>query len=164
MPPPRRPAVRRTRRTVIAGVRYTVDASVFINAFNPHEDGHTESLQILTDIQHRGDPIIVPALILPEIASAVARASGDVAGAVRYAKATAALPQLSLVALTPAAAREAAELGATHRLRGADAVYVAVARRYGTVLVTRDNEQRSRGTAVVPCQTPEEAMRTSPRQ
>jgi predicted nucleic acid-binding protein len=138
--------------------RYTVDASVFVNAFNPHEDGHAESLQILAAIQKRGDPLIVPTLLIPEIASALARASDDSAGALRYANATAALPHLTLVSLTSVMARQAAELAATHRLRGADAIYLAVARRYGTTLVSRDDEQRTRGSGVATCQTPEQAL------
>jgi len=132
---------------------------VFVNAFNPHEDGHAESLAILAAIHEHGDPIIVPALLLPEIASTVARASDDSAGAVQYADATASLQHLTIVTLTAAMARQAAELAALHRLRGADSVYVGVARRYGTTLVTRDDEQRSRAAAVILCQTPEEALR-----
>ena len=151
---PRRPI--RPRRP--KSQRYTIDASVFVNAFNPHEKGHAESLQLLATIQQRGDPGIVPTLLIAEMASAVARASDDSVGAIQYANATAALPHLTLVPLTPATARQAAELAATHRLRGADAVYLAVARRYGTTLVSRDDEQRTRGSAVVPCQTPEEAL------
>jgi predicted nucleic acid-binding protein len=65
---------------------------VFVNAFNPHEDGQAESLTILAAIQEHGDPVIVPTLLLPEVASAVARASDDSAGAIQYADATAALP------------------------------------------------------------------------
>jgi predicted nucleic acid-binding protein len=135
-----------------------VDASVFVNAFNPHEAGHAESLALLAAIQERDDPIIVPTLLAPEIASAVARASDDSVGALQYAYATATLPHLTAVALTPSLARQAAELAASHRLRGADAVYVAIARRYGTTLVSRDDEQRSRGSAIVTCQTPEQAL------
>jgi predicted nucleic acid-binding protein len=131
---------------------------VFVNAFNPHEEGHAESLQMLTAIQERGDPVIVPALLLPEIASAVARASDDSAGAQQYANATAALPHLTIVTLTVLLARQAAALAATHRLRGADAVYLAVARRYGTTVVSRDDEQRTRGSAIAVCQTPEEVL------
>jgi predicted nucleic acid-binding protein len=130
-----------------------------VNAFNPHEEGHVQSLQILSAIQARGNPVIVPTLLVPEIASVVARATNDSAGALQYAVATAALPHLTLVSLTAAVAREAAGLAATHRLRGADAIYVAVARRYGTTIVSRDDEQRMRGAAVVTCQTPEEALR-----
>ena len=146
---------RRPRKKPAPHPRYTIDASVFVNAFNPHEDGHAESLAILTAIQEHGDPIIVPTLLLPEIASAVARASNDRAGAVQYADAAASLPHLTIVTLTPAMARQAAELAALHRLRGSDAVYVGVARRYGTTLVTRDDEQRSRAAAVIRCETPE---------
>lgn len=146
----------RTRKT--KHPRYTVDASVFVNAFNPHEDGHEESLALLAAIQERDDPIIVPTLLATEIASAVARASDDSAGALQYAYATTTLRHLTAVALTPGLARQAAELAATHRLRGADAVYVAIARRYGTTLVSRDEEQRTRGSAVVTCQTPEQAL------
>jgi len=135
-----------------------LDASVFVNAFNPHEKGHAESLALLSAIQQRGDPVLVPTLLVPEIAAAVARATHDLAGALRYAMAAAALPHLTVIPLTAALARQAAELAATHRLRGADAVYVAVARRYGTTIVSRDDEQRTRGAAVVPCQTPEQAL------
>jgi predicted nucleic acid-binding protein len=138
--------------------RFTIDASVFVNAFNPHEEGHAESLAVLTAIQELGDPVIVPTLLLPEIAAAVARASDDTDGALDYANATAGLSHLTLVVLTATMARQAAELAATHRLRGPDSLYVAVARRYGTTLISRDEEQRSRGSVIVACQTPDEAL------
>ncbi len=154
----RRPRQRRLEHAAPEQRRYTIDASVFVNAFNPHEEGHAESLATLTAIQERGDPVIVPTLLLPEIAAAVARASDDSDGAFSYATVTAGLPNLTLVTLTPTMARQAAELAAAHRLRGADSIYVAVARRYGTTLVSRDNEQRSRGSAVVACLTPEHAL------
>src|SRR5215510_4759569 len=155
----KRRAVRQRRVRHKVALRYTIDASVFVNAFNRHEEGHAKSLQILSAIQESGDPVIVPTLLVAEIASAVARATEDTAGALQYAMATAALPHLTLVALTAAVARQAADLAATHRLRGADAVYVAVARRYSTTIVSRDREQRTRGAAVVACRAPEAALR-----
>ena len=154
----RRPQRRRSGQAAPEQRRYTIDASVFVNAFNPHEEGHAESLAILTAIQERDDPVIVPTLLLPEIAAAVARASDDSDGALSYANATAGLPNLTLVPLTLTMARQAAELAAAQRLRGADSIYVAVARRYGTTLVSRDDEQRSRGSEVVVCRTPEDAV------
>ena len=154
---------RRSRSRRPANLRYTIDASVFVNAFNPHEDGHAASLQLLVAIQERGDPVMMPTLVIPEITAAVARVSDDSVGALEYAKATAALPHVTLVTLTAATARQAAELAATYRLRGADAVYLAVAHRYGTTLVSRDEEQRTRGSAVVTCRTPEEALQDARR-
>jgi predicted nucleic acid-binding protein len=156
MAPPRRG---RRARANAAASRYTIDASVFVNAFNPHERGHAESLQVITTIHERGDPIIVPALLVPEVASALARVTGDSAAALDYARAITSLPHLTVISLTAVAANHAAELAAKHRLRGADAVYLAVARRYGTAVVTRDAEQRARGSSVVACLTPEEALR-----
>lgn len=155
------PATPRRSRTPIraADSRYTIDASVFVNAFNPHERGHAESLRILTAIQEQGDPIIVPTLLIAEIASAVARASDDSVGALEYANATAALTHVTLVALSATLARQAADLAATYRLRGADAVYLAVARRYATILISRDDEQLTRGSRVAICHTPEQALR-----
>jgi predicted nucleic acid-binding protein len=149
---------RRRRRPGKTGqLRFTVDASVFVNAFNPHEDGHAGSLALLAEIHDRGHPVIVPTLLLAEIASALARATDDGAGALRYALAISRLPHLTLVPVTAAVAHQAAEVATANRLRGADAVYVTVARRYGTMLVTRDEEQRARGAAIVPCRTPEGA-------
>jgi predicted nucleic acid-binding protein len=138
--------------------RYTIDASVFVNAFNPHEDGHARSLEFLTAVRDAGDPVLVPTLMVVEVAAAAARASGDAAGALAYALAAGALPHITLVSLTSRLARQAAELAVTHRLRGADAVYLIVARRYGAMLVSRDQEQRARGAAITTCRTPDEAL------
>jgi len=155
----------RRRRVREAGIeafpaeRFTIDASVFVNAFNPHEDGHDGSLAFLATIHRQSDPVIVPSLLLVEVASAVARATNDPEGALAYSESIAALPYVSVIALTSALARQAASLAAQHRLRGADAVYVAVARRYGTTIASRDREQRTRAAAVVLCRTPETAFR-----
>jgi len=131
---------------------------VFINAFRPQERGHAESLRFLTVIHETGDAVIVPTLLLTEIASAVARANDDSEEAIRYATAVAALPNVTLVALSPATARRAGETAANYRLRGADAIYLEIARRYATILVSRDDEQLKRGASVVRCLTPEEVL------
>jgi len=52
----------------------------------------------------------------------------------------------------------ARELAADYSLRGADATYVAVARRHGCTLVSLDREQRERAAALVPTRTPAEAL------
>ena len=59
-------AAKRVRRRSVQAkrsksLRYTVDASVFVHAFNPHEEGHAESLQILASTGRARSPGGVPA-------------------------------------------------------------------------------------------------------
>ncbi len=137
---------------------YTVDASVFLNGFNPYEAGHEESLRLLTRIRDEAVPIVAPTLLLPEVAAAVSRGRGDADLARRFAASLRRLPRLILVALDETVADQAADIAARHRLRGSDAVYVAVALRFGSTLVTLDREQRERAASVVPTRLPAEAL------
>ena len=63
-------------------------------------------------------------------------------------------PNLNLESLTESRARRAAEVAARLRLRGADAVYVALAEEFNATLITWDNEMLQRGAAVAPTLTP----------
>jgi predicted nucleic acid-binding protein len=137
---------------------FTIDASVFVNAFLTHEDGHEESRALLRKLYDEGRPLLAPALLLPEVASALARGQGDSELARRFADTLRRLPHLTLIPLDSVLGQEAADLAAAYRLRGADAVYVAVARRFEAALVTRDSEQRQRSVPVVRALTPAEAL------
>ena len=135
---------------------YTVDASVFLNAFNPYEAGHEESHRLLAQMQ--AIPIIVPTLLLPEVAAAVSRGRDDADLARRFSANLRHLPHLFLVPLDQTLADQAADIAAQHRLRSSDAVYAAVALRFGSTLVTLDREQRERVAAVIPTCLPAEAL------
>jgi predicted nucleic acid-binding protein len=137
---------------------FTVDASVFLNAFNPYEAGSEISNRFLAALQQDALPVIVPTLLLPEVAAAVGRGRGDAALARDFAHALARLPHLILVPLDAALASQAAHVAAGHRLRGSDAVYAAVALRFGTTLVTLDREQRQRVSDVITTRTPAQAL------
>jgi predicted nucleic acid-binding protein len=140
------------------GFRYTIDASVFLNASNAHEPGHPESVRLLRAIEQASAPLVVPTLVVAEIASAIARTTDDRDAALLYASTIASLPHMMLAPLSASMARHTADIAATYRLRGSDATYVAVADRYATTLVSRDREQIARGSRVVACQTPEQAL------
>ncbi|MDW8148244.1 MAG: PIN domain-containing protein [Roseiflexaceae bacterium] len=60
--------------------------------------------------------------------------------------------------LDRALAHAAAELARTHRLRGADAVYAAVALQHGATLVSRDREHLNRLASIVPVLHPSAAL------
>lgn len=140
---------------------YTVDASIFLNAFNPHEDGHETSREFLVHLRRHAAPIIVPTLLLPEVAAAVRRGRGDPSLARRFAQALGRFPHLVLVPLDETLAKQASETAADHGLRGSDAVYVAVAQRFGSTLVTLDREQRERASGAVLVWEPREALEDS---
>lgn len=133
---------------------FTIDASVWVNAFDQRETGHAASRQFLELVRHQARPIIVPTLVLVEVAGAVSRTRQDPAGAQAFAQALSHLPGLTQRPLDVALANRALSLAARHGLRGADAVYAAVAAEAGCRLVTLDNEQLTRLVGVVDALTP----------
>jgi predicted nucleic acid-binding protein len=103
-------------------------------------------------------PIIVPTLLLPEVAAAVGRGRDDADLARRFTATLKQLPHLVLVSLDETLAQQAADVAAQHQLRGSDAAFAAVALRFGSTLVTLDWEQRERVAGVVTSRLPAEAL------
>jgi predicted nucleic acid-binding protein len=135
---------------------FTVDASVFLNAFNPYEAGHETSHRVLKQMQEQAIPIIVPILLLPEVAAAIGRGHRNPTRALEFVAALARLPHLILIPMDTTLAWQAVEIAAQHRLRGSDAIYAAVALRFGSTLVTLDREQRERVAAALNTRYPAE--------
>ncbi len=128
---------------------FTIDASVFLNAFNPFENGSEVSKELLEKLQSRSVPIIAPVLLIPETASAISRGQNNPELARRFVVVLQNLPHLVLVPLDQILAQQAAEIAAAHRLRGSDAVYAAVAQRFACPLITLDREQHDRVESVL---------------
>lgn len=135
----------------------TLDASVHLNALDPGEEGSAESQALLDLVFGRPWPVFSPTLLLVEIAGAAARALDDHKGGVAVAQAVWGLPGQVWVPLDEALAEAAGQVAAEFRLRGSDAVYAAVARRRGAVLVTRDKQQLTRLRGTLPVLSPAEA-------
>jgi predicted nucleic acid-binding protein len=64
-------------------------------------------------------------------------------------------PCINLIPLDLALARKAAQIAITYKLRGADAVYVAVAEAFDATLISWDQEMLSRSASAVTTMTPE---------
>jgi len=137
---------------------FTIDASVHINALNPREAGSAESQLCLQRLVATRQPFVSPTLLLVEVAAAIARVLDDADVALELTRGIQALPRQLWVPLNDEVAEMAARLGAQARLRGADAVYAAVARRHGAILITRDQQQLERLSALVRVMTPEEVL------
>ena len=138
---------------------YTIDASVHVSALSPAEASSTTSQAFLALIQRQQTSLFCPTLLLVEVAAAVGRAIGNADRAIELAIALRGWPNQTLVPLDEALAEHAVALSANTRLRGADAVYAAVAQQYGTTLVTLDRRQLERLPPLVRTVHPGDALR-----
>lgn len=137
-----------------AGRVWVVDASVWTAHFM-EDDVHYAASYAWIDARIRaGDELIGPDLLLVEVAAAITRRSGRVAPAEAAVSALLGAPHVRFVAMDEAQRDNAAQLAINLRLRGADAVYVAVARQLGAPLVTWDDEQLNRAGPAVSVRTP----------
>jgi predicted nucleic acid-binding protein len=141
-----------------ATTRYTIDASVFLNGFNPAEVGYAESNKLLAEVRAKAVPVIVPTLLFPEVAATISRVQGDANVARSFAHALRNWPNMIVIPLDDALSAEAVDAAARFHLRGSDAIYVAVAIRFDTVLVTLDREQRTRSSAAIVTMSPADAV------
>ena len=132
----------------------TIDASVFVSAFTPTESAYQVSKAFMMSVREQSVPIIVPILVLPEISAAIARGQGKPELGIAFANELKKIPNITLIDLDESLASLAVEVAAQHRLRGSDAVYAAVALRFGTQLVTLDREQLERLPKVLSVRTP----------
>lgn len=133
-----------------------VDASVMVSRLVLHDVHHQASRHWLTRHVAAGGLLIAPSLLLPEVAGAVARRTGEPRLARRAVGAVLRLPALRLVPVDDVLARAAARLAGRLRVRGADAVYIAAAAGLGLPLVTWDTEQRDRAGRIVEVLVPDE--------
>ena len=134
---------------------YVVDTSVWVSRFVPNDVHHQLSQRWLEGALTRGELLAAPALLLAEVAGAVSRRTGRPELAARAIDLLEQLPHSRLVTVDPQLASLAARLAGQHRLRGGDALYVALAQQLGFSLVTWDREQAERGRTATPVFAPQ---------
>ncbi len=129
-----------------------VDASVVVALNHGADPQHERCLGWLRGCLERGERLVAPHLLLVEVAAAVRRLTGR-PGLARAA--TAGLQEwLGFFSLDGARAAAAAQVAAATGVRGADAVYLALAQELGEPLVTLDRQQLERGRAVAEVRRP----------
>jgi predicted nucleic acid-binding protein len=131
-----------------------IDASVYISLINASEEQHDSSWAWYENIQARQEPLVAPVILLAEVAAALSRGVGDKALAHRVVDQLKRSEIIEWVPVTSALAEQAAAIATDHRIRGCDAIYVAVASRLGDSLVTLDRQQLERAAAVVNVRRP----------
>ncbi len=137
-----------------------VDASVWIASVLEKDAHHEISLAFMHRFVKQQQVATVPLLVWAEIAGAVARRTGDTDRGIKVAELIAAKIWVRGVPLDASLARESMRLAAKLRLRGADAVYVALAAACQEPLLTLDAEMLERAQGVAEALTPEQWLPT----
>lgn len=134
------------------------DASVLIAAARPREPGNGPARKLLNGCFADGVQLMEPAVVVPEVLGALSR-TGSPPRVVRQIMAG--YQHRSGFGTLPLDVRQAGsagEIALLQRLKGCDAIYLALARELGLPLVTLDREQRERAPEDVEVFTPEEAL------
>ncbi len=123
---------------------YVIDASVHVADIRPGEPHHAEARAFFRWVADERKPVYLPVIVLPEVAAAISRGTGEPALARRLIAAMQRIPHFEIVPIGEDLGRLAAALAADHRIRGCDAIYVALAQERGARLITLDHQQRGR--------------------
>jgi len=126
-----------------------VDASVYVALCNAQEDQHEVCWDWYRQCLEGGKPLRAPNLLLSEVAAALSRGLGDQILASRVVDHLISSQEVELMPVGLSIAESAARIAAEYRIRGADAIYVALAKYLGDELVTLDRQQRERSAAII---------------
>ncbi len=131
-----------------------VDASVYVALINAHEEAHADAWAWLREAHSGGEEIAAPVILLTEVAAAISRGLDEPTLAWRAVRQILSRNVVELVPITTKLAERAADVAIYHRIRGADALYVALAEHRQDYLVTLDRQQLERGAAMVTTHRP----------
>lgn len=128
-----------------------IDASVWVSRFLRTDVAHERSKKWFAEAAEKQLTLYVPALVLPEVAAAVARTIEGPSGDELANEALAVLRAsgVKVIDVSTSLALKAAQIASQCRVRGCDAVYLALAEQLSVPLVTLDKQQNDRGAAVV---------------
>jgi predicted nucleic acid-binding protein len=124
-------------------VSLVLDASILVSLTIPDDAHHAVTREWLERILP-AESLLTPTLGLVETAGAITRRTGSAALARRAIAAIEGLPNTTVVVPDAGLWQRALRVSATRGVRGADAVYVALAEALGARLVTWDADQRER--------------------
>ncbi|MBI5791090.1 MAG: type II toxin-antitoxin system VapC family toxin [Rhodocyclales bacterium] len=133
-----------------------VDASVWVARFLAADRHHGVAMTCITALLEREARIVIPVLAWPEVAGAIARRTGNAEDGHDAVAIIRALRLIESIPMDQSLAYEATQVAGSIRLRGADAVYVALAVMRREPLISLDSEMLERASGVADVFTPEQ--------
>ncbi|MFN8490589.1 MAG: type II toxin-antitoxin system VapC family toxin [Caldilineaceae bacterium] len=136
---------------------YVVDASVYVARSRRSEPGFADAVALLKRIDLEQWRVYLPSIALPEVAGNIARTTAKPSFA-RHVLMILLQPYVEVVDVNATMGQFAAHIAMQYRIRGCDAVYVALAQMRNAILITLDQEQRQRVPPNVVARTPAEEL------
>jgi predicted nucleic acid-binding protein len=118
-----------------------IDASVWVSTLLTQDSHHARADAWVKGYSRGGGIFTAPNILAIEVAAAVSRQTKNILDAQAAARQLYTVAFMRLVPMDQALVDEAADLAASLGLRGADALYVALAKQLGIPLASFDNQQ-----------------------
>lgn len=135
-----------------------IDTSAWIAGLVSGDAHHADTVPFLRLVESQATQFAVPAHFLAEIAGVLAR-TGERDEIIEIEiRSIEASGRFHIVPVSVGMGLLAAEIARVAKIRGADAVFVALARGLDIPLITWDRQQRERGSSYCRTMTPVEAM------
>lgn len=135
--------------SVATSLLVVVDTSVWISWLLPTDLNHASAHNWISRYVHAGGLLLSPSMLVIETASGISRATNQSAVGAQAARQIYTLSFVQVAPLDQNLVNETADIAATYKLRGADAIFVALAKREAVPLVSFDHEQLTRPTAII---------------
>jgi predicted nucleic acid-binding protein len=126
-----------------------IDTSVWVSRVLTWDSNHAAAHGWVQQYLLGGGHLTAPALLVTEVAAAVARQTKLPTVAQQIASQLYSMPSLSLAGIDQQLIDTATDLAANLGLRGADALFVALALQMSIPLVTFDKEQLSKPASII---------------
>jgi predicted nucleic acid-binding protein len=131
-----------------------IDASVYVALVNAQEDSHINCWTWFQQAQDLGETVSAPVILLAEVAAALSRGLDKPALAYRIVQQLVKAKVIELVPISHTLAEMAAKIAIDHKIRGCDAIYVALAQQIDDYLVTLDEQQLNRSAHLITTRKP----------
>jgi len=131
-----------------------LDTSFFVTTVDVRDPLHSVAISWLEREGNDGKSLSAPWILAAEVGAAISRGLGDPALARKVVARLVNGDEVHLIPVDARLAARAAAIAIDHRIRGCDAIYVALAEALGEPLVTFDEQQSARAAGVVPVLRP----------
>ena len=126
-----------------------IDSSLIVSSFLSEEREHKKAKEFLENLIRKGETVLLPEILLPEVASAIARGTKRSDLALSFCRELRKFPNFIFVPVDESIAEFSIEVASKYFLRGADSIYVAIALKYGISLATLDKDKKKKGSKIV---------------